>query len=310
MIWANLLHLGYNMWYDRILTELKEPNTNLTASPKMRFDKAVWDDLLQKMAESGVNMLIIDLGEGVQYKSHPELATEGAWSVKQLQEELVKLRKLGIEPIPKLNFSAMHDMWMGPYSRMVSTPKYYEVCADLIKECIDIFDKPRFFHLGMDEETYSNQKLMKYVVIRQYDLWWHDFNFLVDQVEKNGSQAWIWSDYMWDHRDEFVQKMSKHVLQSNWYYGESMEPEDPTSQNYVECFKVLDSNGFDQVPTGSNYNTPVNFVELVKWCKSNLSADRLKGFMQTPWKPTTEQHRQHHIEAIEKIAEARREFEN
>ncbi|NLN76889.1 MAG: Tat pathway signal protein [Armatimonadetes bacterium] len=309
MIWGNLLHLSYNMWNDRETPELENPNPDTFCNSKLRFDKALWDDLTLKMADSGVNMVVIDLGDGVKYKSHPELAVEGAWSIKELKDELARLRKLGIEPIPKLNFSATHDLWMGRYARMVSTQEYYKVCADLIKECIEIFDKPRLFHLGMDEETFGHQRLMEYIVIRQYDLWWKDFNFLVEQVEKNGSQAWIWSDYIWNHKDEFLNRMSKSVLQSNWYYNASMESDNPTVQNYVNSFKFLESSGYDQIPTGSNYYNPVNFVELVKWCKSNLSADRLKGFMQTPWKPTTEKYREHHYEAIEKIAEARREFE-
>lgn len=308
MIWANLMHLSYNMWFDREAPELTDRKV-VPASSLMRFDKSLWDDMLVKMAENGVNMLVIDVGDGVKYKSHPEVSVDDAWSIKQLKEELAKIRALGIEPIPKLNFSATHDVWLGPYSRMVSTPQYYKVCGDLIRECIEIFDKPRFFHLGMDEETYGHQLHWAYVVIRQYDLWWHDFDFLVEQVEKNGSRAWIWSDYIWNHQDEFLERMPKSVLQSNWYYGNTMEPENPNAQKYVNAYKVLDANGFDQIPTGSNWSNPVNFGLTVKWAKENIAPERLKGFLQTPWKPTTEEFRQHHIDAIEQIGAARKEFE-
>lgn len=75
----------------------------------------LWNELQQKMLGVGVNMVVIDLGDGVKYESHPEIAVRGAWSVKQLRQELAKLRKMGIEPIPKLNFSATHDIWLGPY---------------------------------------------------------------------------------------------------------------------------------------------------------------------------------------------------
>lgn len=33
----------------------------------------------------------------------------------------------------KLNFSAAHDQWLHDYSRMVSTPVYYKVCAEVIR---------------------------------------------------------------------------------------------------------------------------------------------------------------------------------
>jgi len=309
MIWANLIHLSYNMWIDREAPELTGYGQVIIGGPKLRFDKAVWDDLLPKMAENGVNMLLIDLGDGVKYASHPEIAVEGAWSVEELKSELAKLRKLGIEPIPKLNFSATHDLWLGLYSRMVSTPKYYEVCADLIGECIDIFDNPRLFHLGMDEETFGHQVHQSYVVIRQYDLWWHDLMFFVEQVEKKGARAWIWSDFIWNHKEEFLERMPKSILQSNWYYEQSLEPDSEPCQTYVNGYNILEANGYDQVPAGSNHSTPENFGNTVRWAEEHIAPERLKGFFQTIWRPTTEEFRQRHIEAIEQIGRARKEFE-
>ena len=76
----------------------------------------------------------------------------------RLRKELARLRKLGLEPIPKLNFSTTHDLWLGPYSRQVSATIYYKVCEDLIDEVTGLFDKPRLFHLGYDEETAQQQE--------------------------------------------------------------------------------------------------------------------------------------------------------
>lgn len=303
MIWANLIHLGTNMWCDRECDAWG--STYTIAKPYMRFDLPLWEELKPRMRDAGINMVILDLGEGVKYKSHPEIAVADAWEVDFLKEELAKLRQMGLEPIPKLNFSATHDLWMGPYSRCVSTPAYYQVCSDLISEVCDIFDKPRFFHLGMDEETYEHQKHHEYVVIRQYDLWWHDFLKLVGSVEAEGPRAWIWSDYIWNHPDLFAERMPKSVLQSNWYYGNDFS-EDLV---YVKPYKDLDSLGFDQVPTGSNYNTQENFELTVEYCSKAISPDKLKGFMQTPWIPTLMECRDRHLAAIEQVERARKGFE-
>ena len=156
MIWGSLLHLSYNMWSDRDAPEWRLEH--VSARPYLRFDETLWNDLLSQMADAGMNMVVIDLGDGVHYKSHPEIAVEGAWTPGKLREELAKIRQLGLEPIPKLNFSTCHDAWLGPYSRCVSTDTYYDVCRDLIAEVIDLFDQPRFFHLGMDEETAEHQR--------------------------------------------------------------------------------------------------------------------------------------------------------
>ena len=45
--------------------------------------------------------------------------------------------------------------------------------------------------------------------MRQFDLWWHDLYFYVDEVEKAGSRAWVWSDYVWHHPELFYERMPK-----------------------------------------------------------------------------------------------------
>jgi hypothetical protein len=236
----------------------------------------------------------------VRYDSHPEIAVQGAWPVSRLREELAKVRGMGLEPIPKLNFSTCHDAWLGPYARCVSTDTYYQVCRDLIAEVIDLFDRPRFFHLGMDEETAHHQRQHEYVLIRQYDLWWHDLGFLVEQVEKRSVRPWVWSDYVWDHPDVFYERMPKSVLQSNWYYGAEFSQE----VGYVKAYLDLDMHGYDQVPTGSNWSTPVNLAGTVAYCRNHIAPERLLGFLQTVWRPTLEECRERHMEAIELVGQA------
>ncbi len=303
MIWANLLHLGLNMWCDRY--DPSWGTTDITGMPHIRFDMELWDELKPRMRDAGLNMVIIDLGEALKYKSHPEIPVADAWEVDKLKGELDQLRQMGLEPIPKLNFSATHDLWLGKYSRMVSTPEYYQVCADLINEVSDIFDKPRFFHLGMDEEQIEHYANHEYVVIRQYDLWWHDFLKLVSTVEANGAKAWIWSDYIWNHHDIFAERMPKSVLQSNWYYGDEFGED----AQYVKAYHELEKLGYDQVPTGSNFGIPTNFELTVDYCSKIISPDKLKGFMQTPWKATLNQYKDHHLAAIEQVERARIKLE-
>ena len=303
MIWAYLAHLGYNMWGDP--GSVRKDTEYTIAQDTMRFDKSLWDDLMVKLVDVGANMVVIDLGEGVKYDSHPELAVKGSWTTDELRAELAKMREMGLEPIPKLNFSACHDEWLGPYSRMLSTKPYYDACSDLIKEVCELFDSPRLFHLGMDEETWDHQHTLSYAVIRQYDLWWHDFLFLVEQVEKNGSQAWIWSDYIWHHQEEFLQRMPKSVMQSNWYYDRVFSRD----VNYVEAYHVLEENGYDQIPTGSNWADPDNMRKTAEYCKDIIAPERLKGFMQTPWKPTVERRRARHFEAADEVGVSRAVFE-
>ena len=302
IIWGNLLHLSFNMWEDRIAPEREMRGYR----PFLRFDENLWNELLNEMATAGMNMVVIDLGDGIKYKTHPEIAVQGAWHRKKLQAELQKCRDLGLEPIPKLNFSATHDAWLGPYERQLSTNAYYNVCKELISEVVELFDSPRFFHLGMDEETAEHQKYHNFTAVRQFELWWYDFLHLVEQVNKNGSRPWIWSDYMWNHPTDFFSKMPKNVLQSNWYYKKTLDPKDPRVKAYLD----LDSHSFDQIPTASNHSNTKNFGETVKFCKANINQTRLLGFLQTPWRPTIAEYREHHLQAIKQVGDAIRKYYN
>ncbi len=321
MIWADLIHLSYNMWEDSVPLKYRDENFKCTTCQEARewahgyrsaltFDEATWDALLKEMASVGMNMVVIDLGDGIQYESHPEIAVRNAWTPDKLRSELAKMRKLGLEPIPKLNFATTHDAWLKDYARMVSTDTYYGVCRDLIEEVSGLFNRPRFFHIGMDEERAAYQRKRNYTVVRQNDLWWGDLYFYMGEVEKHGVRPWVWSDYGWHKPDVFFKKMPKSVLQSNWYYGADFNPKtlkDP-AKTYVEFYNKLEAKGYDQLPTGSNHSNPTNFISTVEYCKKAIDPSRLYGFMMAPWRPTLAPCLDRHKEAIHQVAKAMNKF--
>jgi len=295
-IWGVLMHLGRNFGGDFPDERKGDDPSRCFGHVQMRFDEVLWREATERMRKGGVNTLVLDLCEGVVYPSHPGLAVKGSWTPDKLASEVARLRGIGIEVVPKLNFSTCHDTWLGEYSRMVSTEEYYRACSDIIGDVFDIFGRPRLFHLGYDEETMEMQKnSYLYACARQGELWWHDLLFFVRTVERRGARAWIWSDYFWDHEAEFLRRMPRSVLQSNWYYGrrwEGEEPERPYEGKRLAAFEALDRAGFDQVPTGTNWVPPyyakgdtndANFPSLVKHCRSHVSDKRLKGFLNASW---------------------------
>ena len=42
-------------------------------------------------------------------------------------------------------------------------------------------------------------------------------------ASKRGVRAWCWSDKIWHAKDDFLKRMPKSVLQSNWYYGRNFD---------------------------------------------------------------------------------------
>ncbi len=313
LMWAYLIHLGENMWNDR--EDISDTHWGTWEdSPKFRnhliCEDDIWDSVVEKLPQFGINTLVIDVGDGVKFDSHPELAIKGSWDKSKLEEKLSFARSIGLKVIPKLNFSACHDAWLKEYQKMLSTSTYYRVVQDVISETCEMFDGPEFFHLGMDEETWEHQREFTYATIRMRDLWWDDLYFYSDLCEKLGARPWVWSDKYWHHPDEFAEKMPRDILQSNWEYGGNYKQnQDSSFQNHmVDAFAALDKLGFEQVPTGSNWSCRQNMELQVEACQQCISPDNLAGYMMAPWSLTTKRQYYYLLDGAARLGEAKRRF--
>ena len=288
MIWSYLIHLSTHMWSD----ESYDDRNPLWYGAKFKHtndvDVNTWDTMMKFLAERQYNVVIIDLGDAVKYETHPEIAAPDAWDKDFLKKKLDEIRALGMEPIPKLNFSCGHHTWLKMYNRMVSSPTYYQVCADLIKEVCELFGYPRLFHIGFDEEVERKQQDVEKVVVRGPKLWWHDLFYICKECEKHGARPWMWSDYFWEPENEqlFLKNMSKSILQSNWFYDSFQDWPDNHPKRYgfrIKTYEIFEEMGYDQVPTCSTWQKTHNSVHTVAFCKDHISAEHLKGFMTAPW---------------------------
>ena len=118
-LYGALLHLGMNMWSDRPYPRPVEggytyeiPKTlppeiyRLKRLARQRgglkdfldFEEAAFHAACDYMAAKGMNFVMIDVGEGYVYPSHPELAVKGSWTPEKMRAELKRIRGLGLEP--------------------------------------------------------------------------------------------------------------------------------------------------------------------------------------------------------------------
>ncbi|MCR5750665.1 MAG: TIM barrel protein [Kiritimatiellae bacterium] len=319
--WSFLAHFGMNMWGDivskpgrdgLIKKRLTDEEFALVCGDdylkldRVRFEERLWRDLSTQLQKDGCNQIVVDVGEFLRYPSHPELAVKGSWSPERLSAEVRRLNGMGFEVVPKLNFSCCHRTWLGPYSRMISTPKYYEVCSDVIRDTLEVFKGTRFLHIGMDEEHMPDyQKYNTMLIVRQGDLWWHDALWLVKEVEKHGVRAWMWHDYLRKGKiADFERRMPKSVVQSPWTY----QIENTTRyENLLWTFKALADAGYDTIPCSSHcYGGDEGFVKIAEWCRKNMNPEHWKGYMMAPWMQTGEAYRRLLFRGSELIAEARK----
>jgi len=320
---AILLHWGLNMWGESLPDGVKSVAGGRRCNDKVKFCEALWNECVDRMFLRKINLILIDLGEFPVYPSHPELALPGSRSPDWIRAEVKRLKGLGLEPVPKLNFSATHDSWLGEYSRMLCTKKYYQVCRDLIRDAAEMFDHPRFIHLGMDEEEARYQYGIQ--IVRTDDLWWHDLDFLAKASEEFGMRPWIWSGHGVLH-DDFVEKCPRHILQTTSYYdggmhGFDMEKVPKKSQSYRELDLMirLDKAGFEQISCGTNWLSETRkaakaandgcMAGLVKFCREHLSPNLLKGFLMASWEDcvTTGYRRTQNLNGIDQLAKALRQ---
>ncbi|MFA6717318.1 MAG: hypothetical protein WCS27_18200 [Victivallaceae bacterium] len=132
-----------------------DPKWCRSKSEEKPFEPDTAMKIVDAMAVSGMNMLIIDCADGVEYKSHPELKRHYTAPMSHLEKLSAYAKKSGIEVVPKLNFSQSrffrHNEWFYPYNEIVDgrdifdTEEYWKPAFELINELIDVCRPPAFF---------------------------------------------------------------------------------------------------------------------------------------------------------------------
>ena len=312
--WGNLMHLGMNMWCDWKNPEPLDFGWDETVirwpSDEVRADKSVWRDWSGAMSREGMNLAVIDLGEACVYPSHPELAAKGALSPEQMRAEIDRLRELGIEAVPKLNFSSSHNRWLNEYRRMLGTDEYRRVCSEIISDVCEIFGRPRLFHIGYDEETAGHQSRFQYIAVRQGEVWWRDFLSVVEAVEKGGSRAWCFSDITWKHMDEFLKRMPKSVVQCPWSYTKARPV-------HIQSVEDMLNAGYDMIPDVNTYSRDsqdsITTVEgdaiFERFAKGDYPQKQLLGFLLCSWARPVPYHRTKGLKSIAYFGDFKRRWE-
>ena len=317
-------------------------NFFIKGDSKMTFEDEAWDILVDEAHKSGMNAIVLELGNGVCYGSYPELVHPNAWNRERVHAEVARLKELGIALVPLMNFSATHHGWLGEYSRMISTSKYYDVCRDLINEVYELFDKPEYIHIAMDEED-SPIVLRDHqegvISIRRGELFWHDLIYLCDCVRDTGATPWLWTDPCFDHPEEFRKRVKPdNIMLSPWQYFALKEEhytviaDSPLYSEYYaqEPFKHMDlkyveddpflvrfreqalpaaESGYALVPCVSTVNgCEYNTDETVEYFKTKAPSECVKGFMTAPWLDTTMENINEIVRGIRLLRDAKEKY--
>jgi len=283
-MWGYEINLGSNMWYDEYAT-IKANDEDAIYRDFLYCEKKTWDETIAFLPDQGFNTVIINLAEGIQYESHPELAVKGSWNKADLKKELDRILSLGMTPIPKLDFSATHDAWLQMYGRMVSTKKYQEVVKDLISEVCALFGNPTLFDLGMADEFALAQRYYGFLVVRQENAFWRDMHFMFDVCAHNNTRPWVSAEYYARYPVLFKKYMPTDVLLTNPYSGRILGRNTcgenmATKEQHI--FEEICGLGYDIVPSVSANKTHACTDDVCKYCAANFDNDHFKGIVTSP----------------------------
>jgi len=140
---------------------------------------------------------------------------------------------------------------------------------------------------------------------------------LYPEHPETGARTWIWADSYWKHPDEFLKRMPKSVMMSNWYYRDDfsericdrsqmeksiLAAEWPETVAAPSAYIDLAKAGYDQIPCGSVWASKTNIISTVRFARKRLAGPHLKGFLMAPWVSTTRPNRATLLEAIDASA--------
>lgn len=252
------------------------------------FDLSVGLDVIDAMADAGLNLLILDVKDGVVYRSHPELKRHYSRPIGILDKIRKRAEARGLEMAVKLNFSQsqlhQHNHWFRPHNDLFDTREYWKKGFEVIDELIERLQPKRFFHIGMDED--HSRSYAQYVAA---------IRTLHDGLKKRGLKTMIWNDSAchWPaadiHREKSLYaetRIPKDVVQVLWNYWDVE----------AAAFRRIRRLGFNL------WGAPGGDPKQVRGTVKALKQCGATGVLLTRWRPCIAANRKDLINHITKLA--------
>jgi len=273
-----------------------DPMWNTKKESEGPFSVEVALQVLEKMAAYNFNTLVVDIEDGVVYKSHPELKRHYSVPMKDLQLLAKSAKQKNIDFVPKCNFSKSgrnnHDMWLKPHwdgiNWIKNMDQYWKVAGDVIDELVCVCQPQRFFNIGMDEDHYRS--------VSQYV---EAIKILHDKISKHGLRPVMWNDTCYENRNVIAQVyadkcraaeplLPKDIVQVLWDY-------DLVHEGIV---KRLTDMGFDVwVAPGRDKK------QIAQW-KKVLLAEGGTGLLMTNWRKCSKKNQAKLLTMLDKLGPA------
>lgn len=192
---------------------------NQYKNDKCTFKMDLGRQLIETAGRGRMNMLILDIKDGMVYRSHPEISLPGAISQADVAALVELARSYGMDVVPKYNLSTTHLGWILPAVKVpeeVDTEKFWKVAEDVANEIIEVVKPEHYFHAGFDEDRGRNRE--KYL-----ERLLHMHKFLADRK----LTTMIWADQFCytnlhtgklEGPEKILDRVPKDVVMVDWRY--------------------------------------------------------------------------------------------
>jgi hypothetical protein len=278
--------------------------------------EAFLEFIAQDLPREGVNTLIFQIDYGYQYKSHPEMIAENAFTEAQITALVKTCRAAGIKLVPLLNCLG-HQSWAETTHKLLTTypefdetaglypgnkdiycrsycpnhPGVHRVIFDLLGELAAVFETDAV-HVGMDEVFLIGEEgCPRCHGADKAELFAQEVRTLRDFLATKGARLWLWGDRLLDGRTTSLGKweasmnnthraidlVPKDIVICDWHYDAAV----PTPAYFA-------IKGFDVVICSYN-KSAVGVAEAEQMVQARLAnpenrlGPRLLGVMATNW---------------------------
>ncbi len=260
-----------------------------------RHDHGLWESVhtCKRVAVSAMDMkygMIIweTDADTFRYETHPELL-RGRFLEKDQYVKLVDLlRSGGVEPVPLHNMSDGHNTKGGhPYPFLGDGETYFWAMTELIDERLEVF-RPKYFHLGMDEEQFTQRIKYPKRTLKQ----WRDVaTRFTEHCRRRGVATMMWSDQIWNVAPDYKWWPSGRRGTKGYYAYLATFPSDLFLVNwlyYEHRFPMMEQQAKSRLCTilASYWGGGEPHVRLVKQLRPKYS--NIPGMMGTMWRGNNE----------------------
>ena len=200
------------------------------------YKKEYIKNWFRKLKEIGFDGVVIEIDNKLIFPSHPDFAAKDALTADEWNEIVKFGKKQGLIVYPLLQTLGHMEHVLksdGKYDYLAENPgKTYMFCPskkstvnfikDLIKDLIDVFDKPEIIHLGGDE-VYGHMEgkgIKKCPICIHKDSGELLNNYLLNLAEfciEQGVRPEFWADEILTF-PEHIDKFPKSTRFVDWYY--------------------------------------------------------------------------------------------